>query len=174
MKFLWKDFHTKWKEISVFEFEGISFKRDSVECWAVHAIDLGLRILAWERPPQNLEPPLLSKGGGGVSTGICSEYFDVLLSMENGNVMLSYFNKALAFHDFDPVQYWLAIKDTRLSINPDILSLWNLLKFLPFVNQLLCNCTSRRPFFSKMVSNLRVLEGIFETKLKDWFFLENF
>ena len=118
--------------------------------------ELGLRILAWDRPPQHIEPPL--------STGICSEYFDVLLSMENGNVMLSYFNKTLAFHDFNRVQYCLAIKDTRLSINPDILSLWYLLKFLPFVNQLLCNCTSRRPFFSKMVSNLTVLEGIFETK----------
>ena len=123
-------------------------------------------ILAWDRPPQHIEPPCYRKGRGGVSIGICSEYFDVLLSMENGNVMLSYFNKALAFHDFNRVQYWLAIKDTRLSINPDILSLWNLLKFLPFVNPLLCNCTSRRPFFSKMVSNLTILEGIFENKLQ--------
>ena len=97
--------------------------------------------------PSAYRTPLLSKGG--VSIGICSEYFDVLLSMENGNVMLSYFNKTLAFHDFNRVQYWLAIKDTLLSINPDILSLWNLPKFLPFVNPLLCNCTSRRPFFQK-------------------------
>ena len=119
-------------------------------------------------PSEYRSPPPIERGG--VSTGICSEYFDVLLSMENGNVMLSYFNKALAFHDFDPVQYWLAIKDTRLSIHPDILSLWNLLKFLPFVNQLLCNCTSRRPFFSKMVSNLTVLEGIFETNVRADFF----
>ena len=105
----------------------------------------------------------------GISTGICSEDFDVLFTMENGNVMLSYFDKALTFHDFDRVQYWLPTKDTRLSINPNIVSLWYLLKFIPFVNQLLCNCTSKRPFFSKMVSKmvaiLTVIEGIFLDKI---------